>query len=511
MVAAPDGGIWGVTRDNKVLMVKAGSSAWEAPPQAGSVPIANVTATKIVPAANGEFWFLLTNGALVRLLTAAREAVTPFDDKPPPDSGSATKIEVWWDDAGIRSIRLITPGRTSRYGDTGGSGVQQRAAFDFTTGDKLLSVDYWTGAAARGSLSGLRLTTQSGVVSFGPAASGTAAPDLTEDAGGAALCGLAGSTVRTGSRTYLASLGFYVRGGNVPQAVLDHLNDNRRYYSQVVWANADELTLSRIFANYSYTPPGGKADLLLGTLLDPVPVALTGNYLGFRWHFGSEQERQAWVKDRSQDSANLAKPVTATIAVATNGVFAESVLGRANAAEKIDLTRFWNWKDSPIPILPSEIAPIATGARAKDVDVNVAPLTPSAATFQQIQPLPDPAGIAETLRALATANMFRDITGLAEMSQVLGKGLELAAGNDKAAAEKALTAMKTASEHMQAMSKMGLDFASTALTAGITGGVSLLTSKETAGNLSALGGLLNQAGGKSADGAKTTGGAKSSG
>jgi hypothetical protein len=71
--------------------------------------------------------------------------------------------------------------------------------------------------------------------------------------------------------------------------------------------------------------------------------------------------------------------------------------------------------------------------------------------------------------------------------------------------------MKTASEHMQAMSKMGLDFASTALTAGITGGVSLLTSKETAGNLSALGGLLNQAGGKSADGAKTTGGAKSSG
>ena len=62
--------------------------------------------------------------------------------------------------------------------------------------------------------------------------------------------------LKIGTRTYIALLGFYVRGGKVPQTVLDHLNDNRRYYSQAVWANADELTLSRVFANYTYAPPG---------------------------------------------------------------------------------------------------------------------------------------------------------------------------------------------------------------------------------------------------------------
>ena len=34
----------------------------------------------------------------------------------------------------------------------------------------------------------------------------------------------------------------------------------------------------------------------------------------------------------------------------TGGFFAEAVLGRFNSAEKLDLSRFWNWQDSPIPL-----------------------------------------------------------------------------------------------------------------------------------------------------------------
>ncbi|MFG3053980.1 hypothetical protein ACGFZP_23905 [Kitasatospora sp. NPDC048239] len=157
---------------------------------------------------------------------------------------------------------------------------------------------------------------------------------------------------RPGSRTYVESLGFHVRGGNVSQAVLDHLNDNRRHYSQAVRANADELTLSRILANYSYTPAGSNAaPVLLGTLLDPKPIAATGNYLGFR---------------------------------------------------------------------------------------------------------------------------------LNTMSQALTKGIEAAAGNDKAAGERAQEALKTATEHLQKMTQIAAD----AMTTPIDG------------NLSALDGLLNQGGKK---------------
>jgi hypothetical protein len=480
MTAGADGTIWGVTKENKLMMIEVGSTTWT-PGKIGNLPLGSVPFAKIVSTAGGEFWILTDKGALLRMLTTPREALVPFDDAPPPESGWPSKIEVWWDDAGIRSIRLVIPGHTFRCGDTGGSGVQQHAAYEFKAGEKLLSVDYWTGTAARGSLAGLRLTMQSGMVSFGPAG-GIDTPDQTDDAGGAALCGLFGSTVKAGSRTYIAGLGVYLRGGKVPQAVLDHLNDNRRYYSQAVWANADELTLSRILANYSYTPPGSKADPVpLGVLLDPKPIAATGNYLGFRWNFTSEQERLDWVKARSDDSTTLGKTVTAKVGIATNGVFAEAVLGRANAAEKIDLTRFWNWKESPIPILPTDIAPVATGTRSQDVDVKVAQLAASEARLQQLQAMPDPTGMEAAMRTLANANLFRDMTGLAQMSEMLGKGITAAAGNDQAAAQRANEAMKTAAEHQQKMGALAVE----AMSKVIPGG-------QVAGSLTGLGGMLNQ-------------------
>ncbi|MFI0793630.1 hypothetical protein ACH4OY_13205 [Micromonospora rubida] len=481
LTVAPDGVIWGVTGDKKIMMVEPGSSTWT-PGKIGTAPMTAAVPVKIVSAGGGEFWLMNDKGVLYRLLTAPREALTAFDDPPPPESGWPTKIDVWWDNAGIRSVRLVIPGHTYRCGDTGGSGVLQHGSYDFKAGEKLLSVDYWTGTAARGSLAGLRLTLQTGMVSFGPAA-GPTTPDLTEDAGGAAICGLLGSTVRTGSRTYIAALGFHLRGGKVPQAVLDHLNDNRRYYSQAVWANADELTLSRILANYSYLPPGGKGDAVpLGMLLDPKPVAATGNYLGFRWNFSSEQDRQDWLKARSADSTILGKSVTAKVGIATNGVFAEAVLGRANAAEKIDLTRFWNWKDSPIPILPTDIAAVSTGTRNQEVDVKVAQLGASEAKFQTIAALPDPAATQAAMQVLSTANLFKDIAGAAEMSQMLSKGIEAAANNDKDAGARANEAMKTAAEHQQKMATIAVEAASKLVPAG-----------KAASSLSALGGMMNQA------------------
>ncbi|WP_406187116.1 hypothetical protein [Streptomyces sp. NBC_01006] len=483
--AGPDGTLWGVTAEGKVLVVEAGATTWTAPKNSILAGVSGLG--DIVSSVNGDYWLILPNGALARLLTAPREAPIPFDVPPKADSPYASKIDVWYDEFGIRSLQVVFPGHTFRCGDTGGSGIQQHASHTFTGADKLLAVDAWSGTAARGSLAGLRLTMASGVVNFGIAATTTAAPDLTEDAGGAAICGLFGATVKSGTRTYLASLGFHVRGGNVPQAVLDHLNDNRRHYSQAVWANADELTLSRILANYSYTPAGSNAaPVLLGTLLDPKPIAATGNYLGFRWNFNSEQEREAWTKSRQPADNTFGAQVTNTIAIATKGVFAEAVLGRANSAEKIDLTRFWNWKDSPIQITPADIAPVSMGGRAKDLDVTAAGMGASQAKFTPLPAMPDPVGL-QTVQAIATANLFRDMSGLNTMGQVLTKGIEAAAGNDKAAGERAQEAMKTATEHLQKMAQIAVDAAAKAAPL-VTGGVG------GAGNLSALGGMLNQGG-----------------
>ncbi|MFF2750528.1 hypothetical protein ACFVVA_33950 [Kitasatospora sp. NPDC058048] len=488
--ATSDGALWAVVQpqsstETMPLLVESGATTMVRPTADGLQSVTGLA--QIASAAAADYWVRMNNGTVRRIL--GRETPVAFDDQPKEDSSYASRIDVWSDDTAIRGIQIIFPSHTFGCGDIAASGTQQ-ATYTFGAADKLISYDAWSGKTARGSLAGLRLKMTSGVANFGVAATSNVAPDLSEDAGGAsAICGLFGSTVKSGSRTYVASLGFHVRGGNVPQSVLDHLNDNRRHYSQAVWANADELTLSRILANYSYAPAGSTAaPVPLGMLLDPKPIAATGNYLGFRWNFASEEERQEWTDSRKASDNTFGVPVTNTIAIATNGVFAEAVLGRSNSAEKIDLTRFWNWKDSPLQITPADIAPVSTASRAQNLDTTAAGMGVSQAKFAPTVVMPDPVGL-QTAQAIATANLFRDMSGLNTMSQVLVKGIESAATNDKEAGVRAQEALKTATEHLQKMAQIAVDAAGKAAPAA-TGGAS---------NLSALGGMLNQGSKAAAD------------
>jgi hypothetical protein len=50
-------------------------------------------------------------------------------------------------------------------------------------------------------------------------------------------------------------------------------------------------------------------------------------------------------------------PPQSTIALPTQGVLGEAVLGHCPSAEQIDLTRFWNWQDSPADSAPA-ISPV---------------------------------------------------------------------------------------------------------------------------------------------------------
>ncbi|MCZ0983516.1 hypothetical protein O1L60_42685 [Streptomyces diastatochromogenes] len=484
--ATSDGAVWAVVQsqssgETMPLLVQSGATTVIRPATGG---LQSTTGLAQIASAGGDYWVLMNNGTVRRIM--GRETPIAFDDQPKAESPYASRIDVWSDVDGIHGVQVVFPSHVFGCGDIGGAGAQQ-ASYTFGGADKLVSYEAWSGKAARGSIAGLRLNMTSGVANFGIAATTTTAPDLSEDAGGAStICGLFGSTVKSGSRTYVASLGFHVRGGKVPQAVLDHLNDNSRHYSQAVWANADELTLSRILANYSYTPASSTAaPVPLGMLLDPKPVAATGNYLGFRWNFASEEEREEWTDSRKAGDNTFGAPATNTIAIATDGVFAEAVLGRSNAAEKIDLTRFWNWKDSPIQITPADIAPVSTASRAQNLDTTAAGMGVSQAKFTPLVAMPDPSGL-QAVQAMTTANLFRDMSGLAQMSQVLSKGIEAAASNDKEAGVRAQEALKTATEHLQKMAQIAVDAAGKA--------APLVTGGAGGGNLSALGGMLNQGG-----------------
>src|SRR3546814_18800781 len=95
--------------------------------------------------------------------------------------------------------------------------------------------------------------------------------------------------------------------------------------------------------------------------MDPHPVGVCGNYVAFRRPTDDPKFRSTFVKN-GRAGAPISK-----VALPSGGLFAEAVLGQANAAEQIDLTRFWTWKDSPIPILPPDLQPLSLASRARDV------------------------------------------------------------------------------------------------------------------------------------------------
>jgi outer membrane protein OmpA-like peptidoglycan-associated protein len=186
---------------------------------------------------------------------------------------------------------------------------------------------------------------------------------------------------------------------------IEQLVSNSLYYSQVIWASLDAATLGMLLSKYTFS---GRP---LIEIVDPIPVSMAGNYLAFRMH---GQEQTEWWKKFLEDKGLKNRTRREDlIPMPTGGVFGEAVLGRFNSAEKLDITRFWNWQDSPIPISAPEIAAINTGSRAQPMDLTTGDLNAPVVTISNPPAIPDPQGLIAALTALANGNMFRDMSGLA--------------------------------------------------------------------------------------------------
>lgn len=273
----------------------------------------------------------------------------------------------------------------------------------------------------------------------------------------------------------------------------DPFHDLKLLFNQEVWLSLSPgEVLGLVKRRYSY-----KGEMLVGQV-DPTPVAVTGNLVAYRWQFETSEKAQVFkrqyvhpfIGDPEQELATA----KATIAIPTGGIFGEAVLGEAVAAEKIDLSRFWNWKDSMIPILPTGINPLnAATPQMQELDTKPTGLDPSSATLGPMQDLPAPSGfqvLGETMRA----QIFRDMSG-----QDLVKSL--AETSVRAASEGSQDAARVASENF----KRGMDMlekvapqALAAVAAPETGGMSLAAAGEMAGGeggMSLLGGIMNSGSG----------------
>lgn len=143
-----------------------------------------------------------------------------------------------------------------------------------------------------------------------------------------------------------------VKPGGVSADIIKHLNANKMYYSQVVFRSLDATDLSLLLSGYGYMI-GGKV-VPITQIINPRPVRYVGNYIAFTTNIQSGGEVDPdpkWTEFLKAHNIQVGQSTNDVVPLGTGGVFAEAVLGRANCAEKLDITRFWDWKASSVRIL----------------------------------------------------------------------------------------------------------------------------------------------------------------
>ena len=216
----------------------------------------------------------------------------------------------------------------------------------------------------------------------------------------------------------------------------DKLNEDTAYYSRLIWLNLASHEVALLLSNYTFN------DKRLIEYVDTQPLTVYGNYLVLKYYDEDDEEWQNW-KEKHIDTAKVTQQ---KVPVATGGTFAEAVLGRFNASEKLDITRFWNWQESPIPIQAPDIAPIQSGSR-KEAD-NTTPGRLDAPVVNIMNPpnLPDPQGMGAVLNAVSSSNLFKDMSGLAATASLAQQSVKSSGEGATAAAAQAGQNMKVAAD-----------------------------------------------------------------
>jgi hypothetical protein len=220
------------------------------------------------------------------------------------------------------------------------------------------------------------------------------------------------------------------------EIMAEHVVRRTLTYSHAVWASmsADE----RAILLEAYTigvPTGGIQD---ETQMVPLLNCVENRVVGF---FGNsmimpfiipqalaqrgidgETVHPAKIQEAllAYQTANFTPP-RSTVALPTRGVLGEAVLGHCPSAEKIDLTRFWNWQDSasdtapaiqPVE-LPTTTPSIAVGQTAPNSLTNLPSLINNVLTA----PAPDTSLLQALSQAAASQKDFdSSLTGAQQLA-----------------------------------------------------------------------------------------------
>ncbi|MFN0133714.1 MAG: hypothetical protein ACKVW3_14445 [Phycisphaerales bacterium] len=232
-----------------------------------------------------------------------------------------------------------------------------------------------------------------------------------------------------------------VRAAGADVNLVQHLNDNRLHYSQEIFRSLDAAVFAGLLSPFSVTINGQSVPLV--QVAEPIPLRIVGNALAFKINTDPINDAE-WRAFMASRGLTIGQAKVDIVPISSGGVFAEAVLGRFNCAEKLDLTRFFNWQDSPIPIQPTEIAAIQTGTRKSEENLTPGQFSSPLVSIQQPPALPDPTGLAAAFTAIQNGNIFRDMSGLADTIKLATETAKLSAAGATAVGNQATDSLKAA-------------------------------------------------------------------
>lgn len=231
-----------------------------------------------------------------------------------------------------------------------------------------------------------------------------------------------------------------VRAAGADVNLVQHLADNRLHYSQAVFRSLDSAMIAGLLAPFRITLNGEQFPLV--QVAEPIPLRIVGNALAFKINTDPVNDAE-WRQFMADRGLTIGQAKVDIVPLSSGGIFAEAVLGRFNCAERLDLSRFFNWQDSPIPIQPTDIAAIQTGTRAQAENLTPGQFSAPLVNITPFGALPDPTGLAGALTAIQNGNMFRDMSGLADTIKLATETAKLSAAGATAVGAQASENLKT--------------------------------------------------------------------
>ncbi|HEU5135087.1 MAG TPA: hypothetical protein VFU13_08085 [Steroidobacteraceae bacterium] len=206
--------------------------------------------------------------------------------------------------------------------------------------------------------------------------------------------------------------------------LIQHLNGNQGHYNSAIWMLQSAVDRRiRLEAALAAHP-----ELLSG--IDDIPIAVSGNYVAFPY----DGPFPDWLAVRENDPVQALQDI---VTLPTRGVFAEAQLGHCNACEERDPTRMSDWTEMTTEEPPA-IGPIKQGPGGSTPNLTPQALPGNVISIAATPQAPDPVGLAAALKVMGTPEIFRNMSGLSEVGDLLEKlSAQSSDANIKALADQA--------------------------------------------------------------------------